>query len=54
MFTRNLYNAVNKFGDTTWNFSARRLNQKWKEQPYHEDFRQHTIQVEKNISYAPN
>jgi hypothetical protein len=39
MFTRNLYNAVKNFGDTTWNFSEQRLNQKWKEQAYHEDFR---------------
>jgi len=35
MFTRNLYNAVKKFGGTTWNFSEQRLNQKWKEQAYH-------------------
>jgi len=39
MFTRNLYKAVKKFGDTTWNFSEQRLNQKWKEQAYQEDFR---------------
>jgi hypothetical protein len=39
MFTRSLYNAVKRFGDTTWVFSESCLNQKWKEQPYHEDIR---------------
>ena len=39
MFTRSLYNAVKKFGDISWNFSEQCLNQKWKEQAYHEDIR---------------
>jgi hypothetical protein len=39
MFTRNLYNAVKQFGDSTWAFSEQCLNLKWKEKAYHEDIR---------------